>query len=173
MKDKFNLVGTKIQEFELPNSRGETINIRNLENEKNVILVLFRDINWPFCRWHAARLRRDLEKFEELDGFIYPILVDNEKNAKKMEQKYARKYAVFYDESEKVAKMLKQEKRWIKLGRMPGLLIIDKKGIIQYAYYGKNMHDIPENNEILQVLEEINKKQWFGGNKIIKMRFYS
>lgn len=45
MKDKFNLVGTKIEEFELPNSRGETINIRNLENKKNVILVLFRDIN--------------------------------------------------------------------------------------------------------------------------------
>ncbi len=54
--------------------------------------------------------------------------------------------------------MLKQEKRWIKLGRMPGLLVIDKNGIIQYAYYGKNMHDIPENNEILKVLEKINKK---------------
>jgi peroxiredoxin len=53
--------------------------------------------------------------------------------------------------------MLKQEKKLIKLGRMPGLLIIDKKGIIQYAYYGKNMHDIPENEEILQVLEKINK----------------
>jgi len=45
MKDKFNLVGTKIEEFELPNSRGETINIRDLETKKNVILVLFRDIN--------------------------------------------------------------------------------------------------------------------------------
>ena len=157
MKDKFNLVGTKIEQFSLPNSRGETVNIRDLENKKNVILILLRNINWPFCRWHAARLRRDLEKFEELDGYLYPILVDNEENAKKMEQKYARKYAIFYDESEQVAKMLKQEIRWIKLGRMPGLLVIDKKGIIQYAYYGKNMHDIPDNNEILKVLEKINK----------------
>jgi hypothetical protein len=56
-----------------------------------VMIILFRDINWPFCRWHIARLRRDLEKFEELDGFLYPILVDNEKNAKKMKRKYARK----------------------------------------------------------------------------------
>ncbi len=88
---------------------------------------------------------------------MYPILVDNENNAKKMEQKYARKYPVFYDESNKVSQMLKQEKRWIKLGRLPGLLVIDKEGIIRYAYYGKNMHDIPENDEILQVLEKINK----------------
>ena len=157
MKDKFNLVSTKIAEFTLPNSRGETINIRDFEGKKNVIIILFRDINWPFCRWHAARLRRDLEKFEELDGYLYPILVDNENNAKKMEQKYARKYPVFYDESKKVAGMLKQEVRLIKLGRMPGLLVIDKQGIIQYAYYGKNMHDIPENEEILEVLKKINK----------------
>jgi len=45
LKDKFNLVGTKIKEFSLPNSRGETINIRDFENKKNVIIVLFRDIN--------------------------------------------------------------------------------------------------------------------------------
>jgi len=88
---------------------------------------------------------------------LYPILVDNENNAKKMEHKYARKYPIFYDESKKVATMLKQEVRFIKLGRMPGLLVIDKQGIIQYAYYGKNMHDIPENDEILKVLKRINK----------------
>ncbi|MFW9774053.1 MAG: hypothetical protein ACFFBY_02495 [Promethearchaeota archaeon] len=44
MKDKFNLVGTKITEFELPNSRGETKNIRGLQGQ-NVVLVLFRSKN--------------------------------------------------------------------------------------------------------------------------------
>lgn len=45
IKDKFQLVGTKIAEFELPNSRGNTVNIREFENSKNVILILFRDIH--------------------------------------------------------------------------------------------------------------------------------
>ncbi|MFX0037104.1 MAG: hypothetical protein ACFE9I_15850 [Candidatus Hermodarchaeota archaeon] len=45
MKDKFNLVGTKVKEFSLPNSRGETINIRDFESKRNVVLVLFRNIN--------------------------------------------------------------------------------------------------------------------------------
>jgi peroxiredoxin len=84
-------------------------------------------------------------------------MADNEKNAKKMEEKYARNYPVFYDETKKVPKLLNQEIRLIKLGRMPGLLVVDKKSIIQYAYYGKNMHDIPENEEILDVLKRINK----------------
>jgi peroxiredoxin len=45
IKDKFRLVGSKIQEFELPNSKGNTVNIRDLENKKNIIIVLFRGIS--------------------------------------------------------------------------------------------------------------------------------
>lgn len=155
MKDKFDLVGTKIQDFSLPNSRGETIGMKDLEG-KNIVLVLFRNINWPYCRWHATQLRRDYDKYQELDAYIYTVLADNEENAKKMEQKYARKYPVFYDESKKVVKMLHQEVKALKLGRMPGLLIIDKQGIIRYAYYSDNMHDIPENEVLLDVLRNIN-----------------
>ena len=44
MKDKFELVGTKIQNFSLPNSRGDNISIKDLEG-KNVVLILFRNIN--------------------------------------------------------------------------------------------------------------------------------
>ncbi|MFX1497326.1 MAG: hypothetical protein ACFFBH_07355 [Promethearchaeota archaeon] len=44
MKDKFNFVGTKINEFELSNSRGENKNIRDLQGQ-NVVLVLFRSKN--------------------------------------------------------------------------------------------------------------------------------
>ena len=155
MKDKFDLVGTKIREFSLPNSRGETVNIRDLEGNKNVILILFRDIHWPYCRWHAAELRKGLEQFEELDGYLYPILADKEENAKKMEQKYARKYPIFYDETKKVPEMLHQQVKLLKLGRMPGLLIIDKQGIIRYAYYSDNMHDIPENDVLLEELKKL------------------
>lgn len=44
MKDKFDLVGTKIQDFNLPNSRGETIGMKDLVG-KNIVLVLFRNIS--------------------------------------------------------------------------------------------------------------------------------
>jgi peroxiredoxin len=45
MKDKFNMVGTKIPEFSLPNSRGETVGIKDFEGKKNVVVVLFRGIS--------------------------------------------------------------------------------------------------------------------------------
>jgi peroxiredoxin len=45
MKDKFQMVGTRIPEFSLPNSRGETINIRDFEGNKNVVVILLRGIH--------------------------------------------------------------------------------------------------------------------------------
>ncbi|MFX1375789.1 MAG: hypothetical protein ACFFA0_08260 [Promethearchaeota archaeon] len=42
MKDKYNLVGTKINDFKISNTRGETKSIRDFEGKANVLLVLFR-----------------------------------------------------------------------------------------------------------------------------------
>ncbi len=91
-----------------------------------------------------------------MNTILYPILVDNESNAKKMEEKYARKYPVYYDENKHVAKLLHQQIKIFKWGRMPGLLIVDKNGVIQWAYYGDSMKDIPHNEELFEILEKLN-----------------
>ncbi len=48
MKDKFQMVGTKIQEFALPyysdDSSGNPVNIRSFIGVKNVVVILLRDI---------------------------------------------------------------------------------------------------------------------------------
>jgi peroxiredoxin len=46
-----------------------------------------------------------------------------------------------------------QEWKLFKLGRMPALFVIDGRGVVAYAQYGKSMSDIPENSEILKVLD--------------------
>lgn len=45
MKDKFNLVGTEIQEFSLINSLEQNINIKDFRGKNNVVIVLLRDIH--------------------------------------------------------------------------------------------------------------------------------
>jgi alkyl hydroperoxide reductase subunit AhpC len=75
-----------------------------------------------------------------------------------MEEKYARnRYPIFYDKENHVAEMLNQEKKLLKLGRLPGLLILDKENIIQYAYYSDSMKDIPENEELFKVINKLNE----------------
>lgn len=42
MKDKYNITGTKILDFELPNSKNEKVSIAGLQGKKNVVIVLLR-----------------------------------------------------------------------------------------------------------------------------------
>lgn len=55
-----------------------------------------------------------------------------------------------------MANQYKQEVNLLKLGRMPALLVVDKQGHIRYAHYGHSMSDIPDNREILDLLDKIN-----------------
>ena len=39
---------------------------------------------------------------------------------------------------------------------MPAQVIIDKAGVASYVHYGHSMSDIPKNDELLEILEELN-----------------
>jgi len=57
------------------------------------------------------------------------------------------------DEDEKLAGLYGQEWKLLKLGRMPALFVIDRKGVLAFAQYGTSMSDIPGNSEMLKVLD--------------------
>jgi peroxiredoxin Q/BCP len=53
--------------------------------------------------------------------------------------------------------MYRQEVNLFKLGRMPLNCVIDAKGYVRFAHYGSSMKDIPFNDELFQVIDELNK----------------
>lgn len=57
------------------------------------------------------------------------------------------------DEDGKLANLYGQEWKLLKLGRMPALFVIDRKGALAFAQYGISMSDIPDNSEMLKVLD--------------------
>jgi peroxiredoxin Q/BCP len=61
------------------------------------------------------------------------------------------------DEKRIVSKLYKQEVNLFKLGRMPLNTIVDRKGIIRYIHYGKSMADIPDNDTLLEVIDQISE----------------
>ena len=60
------------------------------------------------------------------------------------------------DPDHSVAKLYRQEVNLFKLGRMPLSCIVDKKGYVRYIHYGASMRDIPSNDELLHVIDELN-----------------
>jgi peroxiredoxin len=59
------------------------------------------------------------------------------------------------DDHERAAKLYNQKVIMTKLGRMPAMFVIDKKGIVRFAQYGSGMSDIPLNQDILRLLEKL------------------
>jgi peroxiredoxin Q/BCP len=57
-----------------------------------------------------------------------------------------------------IAKMYGQKVKLLKLGRMPASLLIDKSGKIRYSHFGESMADIPQSEEILKLIDELNKE---------------
>jgi peroxiredoxin len=55
-----------------------------------------------------------------------------------------------------VAKKYRQQVKVFKLGRMPLNCIIDANGHVRFAHYGKSMSDIPSNEELLDVIDQLN-----------------
>jgi hypothetical protein len=45
MKDKFNMLGKTIETFSLPNSRGETVNIKKFLGRQNILISLKKGLN--------------------------------------------------------------------------------------------------------------------------------
>ena len=61
------------------------------------------------------------------------------------------------DPKASVLKLYGQEVNLFKLGRMPAQVIVDKAGVARYVHYGHSMSDIPENAELLSILDELNQ----------------
>jgi peroxiredoxin Q/BCP len=55
-----------------------------------------------------------------------------------------------------VLKLYGQQVSLFKLGRMPAQLIVDKRGNVRYIHYGHSMSDIPENQALFEILDQLN-----------------
>jgi peroxiredoxin len=100
-----------------------------------------------------AQLRQDYKKFVKLNT---EILVAGPENAEAFKEYWAKENLPFIglpDPEHKVLKLYGQEVKIFKLGRMPAQVMIDKSGKVRFVHYGHSMMDIPENKELLDLIE--------------------
>jgi len=103
-----------------------------------------------------ARLRDEYKNFTSHDVEIIAI---GPNSPTAFEQYWENENLPFIglpDADHAVAKRYKQEVNLFKLGRMPLNCVVDRKGYIRFAHYGASMRDIPTNDELMQVIDELN-----------------
>jgi peroxiredoxin Q/BCP len=103
-----------------------------------------------------ARLRDEYEEFKRRGAEILAVGPDP---LPVFQQYWANEKIPFLglpDPKHSVAKTYRQEVNLFKLGRMPLSCIVDARGYVRFAHYGRSMSDIPSNMELLQVIDELN-----------------
>jgi peroxiredoxin Q/BCP len=106
-----------------------------------------------------AQLRQDYSKFQALETEIIAVGPEDAGNFSMYWKSHKIPFIGLPDPTHSVLKRYGQEVNLFKLGRMPAQVIIDKQGIARYVHYGHSMSDIPENKEILEILQTLNYEE--------------
>lgn len=104
-----------------------------------------------------AQLRHDYSEFEKRQT---QVIVVGPEGAEAFATYFRQNDLPFIglpDAKASVLKLYGQEVNLFKLGRMPAQVIVDKAGVARFAHYGHSMSDIPENSELLELLDQLNE----------------
>jgi peroxiredoxin len=104
-----------------------------------------------------AQLRQDYLEFMAREAEVVVVGPEEKEAFARYWHKEALPYVGLPDPEHQVADLYDQQVKLLKLGRMPALIIIDKSGQIRYRHYGDSMRDIPANDEILALLDQLNQ----------------
>ena len=102
-----------------------------------------------------AQLRQDYQEFIRRGAEIIAIGPDGPNAFKRYWETESIPYIGLADIGNKIADVYGQQVNWLKLGRMPAIVVVDRTGIARYRHYGSSMSDIPHNSEIFKILDEI------------------
>ena len=105
-----------------------------------------------------AQLRQDYDKFTAQDTEIVVVSPEDTESFSTYWKNHHLPFIGLPDPTHTVLKRYGQEVNLFKFGRMPAQVTIDKRGIARFVHYGHDARDIPENEEILDLLKTMNEE---------------
>ena len=103
-------------------------------------------------------MRQDYAQFVERQAEILVVGPDGPRAFQRTWEKEGFPFVGLADPQHTVSNLYEQEVNLFKLGRMPAVVVVDKEGRICYRHHGNAMSDIPDNANLLLLLDALNGK---------------
>ncbi len=100
-------------------------------------------------------MRDRYEEFQKRGAELLAIAPDTLENARRYFQLNDLPFPCLPDPDREVFRMYDVKSAMISLGQRPGLFVIDKEGIVRYAYLGWQQWEIPSIDETLAQLDAL------------------
>jgi len=160
--------------FNTPWKQG--ISLSGLAKERRTYLIFLRYMGCPLCQMKISRLKNDWERFNGADLNVVVVLQSEPENITSMvsedeipfhiacdpDETFFHLYGVTpgsifrYATPSVIKKAMQAKKMGFSHGKsegkemqLPAVFLIDRDMKVKYAYYGKNVGDVPENDELL------------------------
>jgi peroxiredoxin Q/BCP len=102
-----------------------------------------------------AQLRQDFLEFEKRQTQIIVVGPEDAKAFEAYWREHDLPFIGLPDPKASVLRLYGQEVNLFKFGRMPAQVIVDRDGVVRFVHYGHAMSDIPKNDEILELLDQL------------------
>jgi peroxiredoxin len=106
-----------------------------------------------------AQLRQDYQQFVDREAEVIAVGPDSAEAFTRFWDQYKIPFVGLADPLHTAARLYDQEVNLFKFGRVPAEMVIDKQGIVRFVHYASSMADIPDNETIFQVLDQINTSE--------------
>ncbi len=103
-----------------------------------------------------AQLRQDYDEFVERETAVLVLGPEDVRAFTDYFSKHNLPFVGLPDPKHSVLKLYGQQIKLFKFGRMPAQVLVDKAGVARFIHYGHNMRDIPENQEMLDLIDSLN-----------------
>ncbi len=105
-----------------------------------------------------AQLRQDHQKFIDRQTQVIAVGPEDQKSFATWWHAHKMPFTGIPDPAHVLAKLYSQKVKWIRGGRLPALMVIDKQGDVRLEHYADAPSDIPTDDEVLSLLDELNRE---------------
>lgn len=152
------------------------IRLSDVAKDKRTYLIFLRYMGCPLCQMKISRLKKDWERFKKAGLNVVVVLQSEPENITALvdqkeipfhiacdpDETFFHLYGVMpgsifrYATPSVIKKAMQAKKLGFSHGKsegkemqLPAVFLIGKDMKVEYAYYGGNVGDVPENDEIL------------------------
>jgi peroxiredoxin Q/BCP len=105
-----------------------------------------------------AQLRQEYREFVVRNAEVLIVSPEDEAQVVAFWEKERMPMPGLVDPGHEVASQYGQKVSMLQLGRLPTLLVLDRSGAVRYEHRGSSMMDIPQNKQLLALLDELNRE---------------
>ena len=105
-----------------------------------------------------AQLRHDYQQFVDRGAEVIAIGPEDAKSFADWWHNHDMPFPGIADPKHIISKTYGQQVKLLRMGRIPAMIVVDKKGRIRFKHLGESMSDIPEDQQVISLLDKLNKE---------------